>query len=119
MSHHQAVSCRTWPGMQGPERFYSLRWGSSTSRSCHQLCPPEGHGLEGATPSTGQTEGQPASQGWHTPHHAAESQLLAHKIPTALTSKSPTSKDHTSSLASTRHTLISPDMSPVATNTES
>lgn len=64
------------------------------------------------------------SQEWCPPCHPAESQLPAHKLPMApgvlpLTSKSPTSKDHTSSLVSTRHTLISPDMSPVATNTES
>lgn len=68
--------------------------------------------------------GQSASQRSHTPCHPAESRLPGHKLHTSLgvptlTSKSPTSKDHTSSLASTRHTLISPDMSPVATKTES
>ena len=122
--HRQVRSCRTWLGMQGPGRFCSLRWGSSTSRSCHQPCPPEGRGLEGATPSTGQREGPAVSQGRHPPRHPVESWLPAHELPTApgvppLTSKSPTSKDHTSSLASTRHTLIRPDMSPVATNMES
>lgn len=65
--HHQAGSCHMWPGTQGPGRFCSLHWGSSTSRSCHQLCPPEGRGLEGATPSTGQREGQAVSRGWRVP----------------------------------------------------
>lgn len=69
-------------------------------------------------------EGQAVSQEWCSLCHPDESLLPAYQLPTApvvppLTSKSPTSKDHTSSLASTRHTLISPDMSPVATNTES
>lgn len=37
----------------------------------------------------------------------------------SFTSRSPTSKDQTSSLLSTFHTLIRPPMSPVATSDES
>lgn len=53
-SHHQGGLGHRWLGSWGPGRSCNHHSGPSTSRCCHQRCPPVVQVPEGATPSTGQ-----------------------------------------------------------------